>query len=295
MGKDTAISWTRHTFNPWWGCAKVSPGCAHCYAESFAKRTGNAVWGEQAERRFFGDKHWNEPMKWNSDAAKAGERRRVFCASMADWLEDREDLTPHLMRLLVLIQSTPHLDWLLLSKRPENFAKRIQEIADGWQSSCEMAVWWTRGVAPENVWLGTTVENQEMADKRIPELLKIPAKVRFLSCEPLLGPVDLRTVVDWWNSDEKIHWVIAGGESGPGFREFNPEWARSLRDQCKSAHVAFHMKQMGGLKPTMMPPIPEDLMIREWPQYNEPWTEKRQRLINEAFTIVDQNNPTKTP
>jgi protein gp37 len=289
MGKETAISWTDHTFNPWWGCEKISPGCTHCYAATFAKRTGNEVWGAQAPRRFFGDAHWNEPLKWNRDAEKAGERRRVFCASMADWLEDREDLIPHLARLLDLIRLTPNLDWLLLTKRPENWSNRIEaaymELAVGSIDTDQMLYNWQEcGIAPPNVWIGTTVENQAMADKRIPELLKIPARVRFLSCEPLLEAVDLKNVGCTHPSrwplydcligkdvpgplvhDARVHWVIAGGESGPGFRPSNPDWARSLRDQCKAANVAFHMKQMGGLKPSMMPPIPADLMIREFP------------------------------
>lgn len=258
---------------------KVSPGCTHCYAETFSKRTGNAVWGESAPRRFFGDKHWNEPLAWNTAAAKAGERHRVFCASMADWLEDREDLIPHLARLLELITATPNLDWLLLTKRPDNWENRIQAVL----RMLEMRVtpeswgriysWFVSDEAWDNVWIGTTVEDQQRADERIPQLLEIPARVRFLSCEPLLGPLDLSAfmgrcitpldVVQPYNFG--IHWLIAGGESGHYFRPFNPDWARSLRDQCKDAGVAFHMKQMGGLKPSMMPPIPEDLMIREYP------------------------------
>ena len=283
MGKETSISWTRHTFNPWWGCEKVSPGCAHCYAETFSKRTGHTVWGANAPRRFFGDKHWGEPLRWDIDAAKLGERHRVFCASMADWLEDRDDLVAPLAQLLELIRVTPNLDWLLLTKRPENWLKRITDaIMWNWcedDQAAALHAWgrnWINGQPPANVWIGTTVEDQQRADKRIPELLKIPAKVRFLSCEPLLGPVDLRgpglyagdsiapaAIIDY---EPRIHWAIAGGESGPGFRPFNPDWARSLRDQCKAAHVAFHMKQMGGLKPSMMPSTPNDLMIREYPQ-----------------------------
>lgn len=275
--KDSKISWTHHTFNPWWGCVKVSPGCANCYAETFAKRTGNNVWGASAERRFFGDKHWNEPIKWDAEAAKLGERHRVFCASMADWLEDREDLIQPLARLLDMIRRTPNLDWLLLTKRPENFIKRLGLAARYTrenQGDMTLFCAWGHRQPPSNVWIGTTVENQEMADKRIPQLLEIPAKVRFLSCEPLLEALDLSAfigqcitpvdVVQQYNFG--IHWVITGGESGPGFRPFNPDWARSLRDQCKTAGVPFHMKQMGGLKPSMMPPIPDDLMIREWPE-----------------------------
>lgn len=117
MGADSKIQWTHHTFNPWWGCARVSPGCEHCYAERDAARWGTK-WGVNAERRFFGDKHWAEPLKWNRAAGKARETRRVFCASMADVFEDREDLAPHRARLYKLIESTPCLVWQLLTKRP---------------------------------------------------------------------------------------------------------------------------------------------------------------------------------
>lgn len=123
MGKDTGITWTDSTFNPWWGCEKVSPGCTNCYAATFDKRVGGDHWGAKAGRRFFGDKHWREPEKWNRDAAKSGERHRVFCASMADVFEDRDDLVQPRIRLFHLISETPNLDWLLLTKRPENIRR----------------------------------------------------------------------------------------------------------------------------------------------------------------------------
>lgn len=257
MSMNSNIEWTHHTFNPWWGCVKVSPGCAHCYAETFSKRYGHNVWGVDAERRFFGDKHWNEPVKWNREAEKAGERRRVFCASMADVFEDRDDLVAPRIRLMSLIDDTPWLDWLLLTKRPENVKPFLNDILDDF-------------AFPSNVWLGTTVENQEQAEKRIPELLKVPAAVRFLSCEPLLGPVDLRQVkrIDrdgWHYFDDvltgfnatrqggyygnRVDWVIAGGESGPGARPMQLDWVRSLRDQCQDAGTAFHFKQWGEWAP----------------------------------------------
>jgi protein gp37 len=152
MGKNSHIEWTHHTFNPWWGCAKVSPACQHCYAEAWAKRVGARVWGAKAPRRFFGNDHWNEPLKWNSEAKKNRIRYRVFCASMADVFEDRIDLDLWRARLWDLIDATPYLDWLLLTKRPESVEKLSR-----WG-----AVW------PANVWLGTTVENQECAEKRLP-------------------------------------------------------------------------------------------------------------------------------
>lgn len=243
MGEQTAISWTDHTFNPWWGCERVSPGCQNCYAEAFAKRTGNAVWGKQAPRRFFGDKHWNEPLKWNRQAEAEGRRHRVFCASMADVFEDRDDLIVHRSRLFSLIEDTPWLDWQLLTKRPQNVSEML--IDNGWP------------ITPHNVWVGTTVEDQQRADERVPALLSIPAAVRFLSCEPLLGPVDLDGLWGYPGSADgeqldrwPIQWVIVGGESGARHRPFDLEWARSLREQCRTAGVPFFFKQVGGRTPT---------------------------------------------
>ncbi|MBD5781649.1 phage Gp37/Gp68 family protein [Pelagicoccus sp. NFK12] len=233
MAKDSKIEWTHHTFNPWWGCAKVSPACRNCYAEAWAKRVGNDIWGKDSDRRFFTDKHWSEPIKWNREAESCGERRRVFCASMADVFERKAGLERWRERLWALIEKTPYLDWLLLTKRPQN----IERMAP-----------WAGGLWPENVWLGTTVENQHWAEVRLPHLLKHGAKVRFLSCEPLLGEIDLTR----WARDQSLHkidWVIAGGESGASSRPMNPEWARSLRDQARAEGVAFHFKQWGHWAP----------------------------------------------
>lgn len=173
MGKATSIEWTDHTFNPWWGCTKVSPGCDHCYAEAWARRVGVAVWGHKEPRRFFSDAHWQQPRAWDAVAGDKKVRQRVFCASMADVFEERRDLDPTRERLWRLIEVTPNLDWQLLTKRPQA-VKRIAPWGDDW---------------PSNVWLGTTVEDQDRANLRLPLLLSIPAKVRFLSCEPLIGPV----------------------------------------------------------------------------------------------------------
>jgi protein gp37 len=282
--KNSKIEWTDHTFNPWWGCTKVSDACTRCYAEAFAKRTGHDVWGPEKPRRFFGPDHWAQPIKWDEAAAKAGERQRVFCASMADVFEDytgpdRELLAAERVRLFALIKSTPNLDWLLLTKRPENWAEIIRNARNVLtQGGCaETALWlndWlptpaTSGVysgrqatsdhpampgeAPSNVWFGTTVENQEQANKRIPELLKVPARIRFLSMEPLLEEVHIFNKasgnLEYWSGNEdhsdRIDWIICGGESGPGARPMHPKWARSLRDQCGSANVPFFFKQWG--------------------------------------------------
>lgn len=217
--KDSKIEWTDHTFNPWWGCVKVSPGCAHCYAETFSKRTGNAVWGEESPRRFFGDKHWNEPRKWNAAAEAEGQRKRVFCASMADVFEDRADLVPHRARLCALIGETPWLDWLLLTKRPQNISRLMPAL-------------------PVNVWIGTSAEDQQRWDERLPILMATLATVRFVSAEPLLGPITMNGM--------RPDWLIVGGESGGKARPMARAWVESLRDQCDE-RTAFFFKQWGGV------------------------------------------------
>lgn len=246
MAKNSSIEWTHHTFNPWWGCTKVSQACKFCYAETWAKRVGVDVWGSRAPRRVFSDQHWREPLRWNAEAAREGARRRVFCASMADVFEDRRELELQRERLWQVIQDTAWLDWLLLTKRPGNVGRMVP-WKDRW---------------PANVWLGTTVEDQKCAEHRIPLLVRQPAACRFLSCEPLLGPVDLSS---WLRrtkrrctaplqrtsarTDQYIDWIIAGGESGPKARPMHPDWARSLRDQCSTSGTAFHFKQWGHWSP----------------------------------------------
>jgi protein gp37 len=228
MGKNSQIEWTNHTFNPWWGCVKVSPACQYCYAEAWAKRVGSKVWGAKASRRFFGPEHWREPIRWDAEALRGGTRARVFCASMADVFEDRRGLDAERDRLWTLIAETPNLDWLLLTKRPDSVAALVP-----WGKA------W-----PTNVWLGTTIENQEWAEKRLPHLLATPAKTRFLSCEPLLGSLNLSSFMRRGKSSP-IHWIIAGGESGPHSRPMNPLWVRDLRDFCRLHEIAFHFKQWG--------------------------------------------------
>lgn len=228
MGKNSKIEWTHHTFNPWWGCTRVSAACTHCYAEAWAKRVGKQVWGPKAPRRFFGERHWSDPLKWNQEAADRGERARVFCASMADVFEAREDLKEAREKLWVLIHKTSQLDWLLLTKRPEQILQTVPWTAK-----------W-----PENVWIGTTVEDQESAEKRLPYLAQIPAVVKFISAEPLLSELD---VGRWLGTS--IDWVISGGESGPHARPSSPSWFRSLRTQCVQAKIPFHFKQWGDWAP----------------------------------------------
>jgi protein gp37 len=228
MGKNSKIEWTHHTFNPWWGCTRVSQACVHCYAEAWSKRVGKKIWGPKAPRRFFGEAHWRGPIKWNEEATKLRIRARVFCASMADVFEARKDLDPWRNRLWKLIEETPQLDWLLLTKRP-------QKILD--------AVPWSK-CWPQNVWIGTTVEDQESAEDRLPYLSKVPAHVRFISAEPLLSELKIER---WLGST--IDWVITGGESGPKARPSSPSWFRSLHLQCMRADVPFHFKQWGDWAP----------------------------------------------
>lgn len=228
MGKNSKIEWTSHTFNPWWGCVKVSPACKHCYAEVWSRRVGQKLWGPDSPRRFFTDRHWSEPRKWDAEARQAGERRRVFCASMADVMEARDELDPWRARLWGLIADTPNLDWLLLTKRPQNVGTMVP-----WKSS------W-----PANVWLGTTVENQKRARERLSELALYPAAVRFISAEPLLGPLDL---TPWLGTT--VQWVITGGESGSKARPTSPSWFQALQSQCRKSNVPFHFKQWGDWAP----------------------------------------------
>ncbi len=289
MMAKTTIEWTAtpmsdgtlspgYTFNPWWGCTKVSAGCKNCYAETLANRFGKNIWGVNGERRFFGDKHWNEPLKWNRKAKKLGVRYKVFCGSMCDVFERYSspqtiagsqqahiaaDLQKARLRLGKLIKATPCLDWLLLTKRPENIS--LLASVFGWVGKGFLYGSWK---IPNNVWIGTSVENQEQADKRILELLKIPARVRFLSCEPLLENINLgllgtipKDISPTYSLvANQIHWVIVGGESGPRKRSFNPDWARVLRDECQEANVPYFFKQVDKVQP-----IPDDLMIREFP------------------------------
>lgn len=189
---------------------------------------GHELWGARVPRRFFGESHWREPLKWDEEARNTRIRERVFCASMSDVFERRADLNAQRRRLWQLIEATPNLDWLLLTKRPQNVL--------------QLAPWGTSW--PSNVWLGTSVENQRVAEQRLPLLLSIPAEVRFLSCEPLLGPLHLEA----WFTRRGFHpidWVIAGGESGPNSRPMHPDWATSLLRQCQKFEVPFHFKQWG--------------------------------------------------
>lgn len=258
MGTVTEIAWCHHTFNPWEGCQKVAPECAHCYAEARDKHwhrgenwgplrvlNGSTIDVENRGPLWRGtrlvrtsESYWRQPLKWAKEARAAGERRRVFCLSLGDILEDRAELIePRDQTFELIYQTRDVLDWLLLTKRPENAGL----IPDG--------IW-------RLVWAGVSAGTQETADRNVPLLLKIPAKVRFVSAEPLLGPVDVYGWLIRRNPDppatnwdmsrrQSVEWVIVGGESGHGARPMHPDWARLIRDQCAAAGVPFFFKQHG--------------------------------------------------
>lgn len=255
MAEVTRIAWCDHTFNGWIGCSRISPGCANCYAANdtyvrVARSRGLELWGESAGRHLTSEANWRKPLAWNLAAREAGERRRVFASSLCDVFEDRPDLDQSRARLFGLICATKSLDWLVLTKRPEVAAAYFHRRGTMWAAAeayrdlvygKDSDVGLGDGLAdwpPRNVWLGTTVENRRHGLPRIDVLRTIPATVRFLSVEPQiedLGSIDLTG----------IHWVIQGGESGPNARPFRLEWARSLREQCRKAGVAYFLKQLG--------------------------------------------------
>ena len=253
MGEQSKIQWTDHTFNPWEGCQKVAPECDHCYAEAMNIRfKGGANWGAKAPRRRTSAQNWNKPSRWNAQADAFfrvhGRRQRVFCASLADVFDNA--INPAWRAdLWALIQECDRLDWLLLTKRPQNITKMLPLDWDGgWP----------------HVWLGTSAGTQKTADQNIPHLLAVPAAVRFVSAEPLLEAINLTNLmgkatphrISEDGSHEysvtidqsgynRLDWVICGGESGPSARPMHPDWARSLRDQCRDADVPFFFKQWG--------------------------------------------------
>ena len=242
MGENSKIEWTDHTFNIAWGCERVSPACDHCYAEAWAKRAGLAVWGRDAPRRVMSVEHWKAPLKWNAAAEKAGKVARVFCSSMADVFEDHPTIAEQRKRLWPIIAATPHLQWLLLTKRPENVARMVPP---SW-----ITMW------PANARPGFTAENQEWYDKRAPAAQAIAAPW-FVSYEPALGPVDFRGF-------GRVSWLIVGGESGGGARPMPEAWVRSARDQATAAGVAFFLKQkIEGGKKVSLPMIDG----RSWAQF----------------------------
>jgi protein gp37 len=243
MAEASKIEWTDSTFNPWIGCTKIAPACDHCYAADMANRYGWVEWGNHPRKRT-SEALWKGPLQWQHKASEFfalnGRRRRVFCASLADVFDNqvppewRDDLWR-------LIEATPDLDWLLLTKRPQNIEGMLPEF---WEK------------VKRNIWLGTTIEDQKHADQNVPHLLKHDSAVRFVSCEPLLGPLNLMEYIGRVFSPT-LDWVIAGGESGPHARESDPAWFRRLRDQCDLVHVPFLFKQWGEFAP-----YPDESMYR---------------------------------
>ena len=223
MADTTKISWTDHTFNPWIGCQPVSPGCDNCYAEALTKRHGWTQWGPNGERKRTSAGYWRKPLAWDRRAGEARRRELVFCASLADVFDNqapegaREDLWQ-------LVRNTPHLDWQLLTKRPQNFDEFLPKD-------------WNGGYP--NVWLGVSAENQEEYDRRWPILARTPANLQFISYEPALGRLSLR------GHREKPDWLIWGGESGTPRRSLNPEWIRGITLECRQERVAVFGKQWG--------------------------------------------------
>jgi protein gp37 len=271
MAHNTKIEWCDHTFNIAWGCVKVSPGCKNCYANTFANRWGYDAWGPGGTRRLFEAPHWAEPVAWNREAAGLGERRRVFCSSMTDVFLDERALDSERARLWDLIEATPSLDWLLLTKRPEVVMDMVPS-GGYWRNQ------W--GQLPANVQVGTSIENQEEARKRLPLLFRIPAQLRFVSFEPLLAGIpSLFEGTDthegemmmckrcgagvWdtehycpnchsdykleWMPSEMLHWAIAGGESGPGARPMEYQWLKELQQDCAVLQIPFFFKQTGSV------------------------------------------------
>lgn len=248
LPKPTDISWAHMTFNCWAGCSRVSDACTNCYAEMMSHRfawgtvDGANIWGKDAPRHLMSDAYWRQPAAWNRLAAKLGSRLRVFCASLADLFEDHPDVTGERARLWETIAATPNLDWLLLTKRPENIARMVPPE-------------WMTGGWPINCWMGATMENQRYANLRTRHLRAIPAPVIYASYAPACGPVVFNLDV--------IDWLIVEGESGHHARPAHPDWFRAARDQCAAAGVPFHLKQTGEWVP-VDPDVWQNRRGRDW-------------------------------
>lgn len=274
MAETTGIELCDSTFNPWIGCTKVSPGCARCYAEvSTPARTMGIAWGAGQRRHRTATATWKQPVQWNAEHAafeqQHGRRRRVFCASLADWL-DNEVPIPWLADLLELIRTTPQLDWLLLSKRIGNWSARVAEVIGyldeqtppAWPLPLRawLAHWLDGDDVPAHVWLGATIVDQEEYDRDAWKLLmRTKARVRFLSIEPMLGPVFGSPSIGAFD------WVICGGESGHHARPIQREWVQSLRDQCSWYGVPFFFKQWGGRTATAGGCAIDGAEVKDWP------------------------------
>jgi len=268
MGENSKIEWTHHTFNPWVGCTKVGPPCDFCYAEGWAKRSGMVQWGDHPRRRT-SEANWRQPLKWNKAAEAAGERRRVFCASLADWLDNQAEPAWR-ADLGELIAATPYLDWLLLTKRIQNFGKLAP-----WKSP------------PSNVWLGITCGDQPEFDRDWPKLRAITASVRFISYEPALGPLRMGL-----SSLADPDWIIAGGESGGNARPPNPQWFRDLRDDCERLGIAFLFKQWGEWASAAYHVGTGEMVFRQFTTFDQ-WVNKASTWVNGGICLDAQGNELK--
>jgi protein gp37 len=246
MAENSKIEWTTHTFNPWIGCTKVSPACDGCYAENLmANRYGRVQWGAGEDRQRTGVANWRKPIAWDKEAKATGTRPYVFCASLADVFDNEVDeVWRH--DLFKLIEATPNLIWLLLTKRIGNVMKMTNP-----ERGCLML--------PPNAAIGATIANQEEYDRDRMKLWEVRSFLQplftFGSFEPLLS----RVILDKYAPD----WIITGGETDQGShkaRDTDPDNFRYLRDQSRELGRAFFMKQM-----TRKSPIPDDLLIRQWP------------------------------
>jgi protein gp37 len=244
MGETTSISWTDATFNPWWGCTKVSPGCDHCYAETFDKRVGGDHWGAGKPRRTLSDNYWREPLKWNAKAANDGVMRKVFCASMAD-IFDEEAPEGQLSRLWELMDKTQNLIWQLLTKRPNGYLSKLP----------------ARFADSPRVWKGVTTEDQERYMLRWPLMQRLSG-ICWISYEPAIGPLQLTAL-----KPPYPRWVVFGGESGHWYRRAEVVWAEGVLAECRQWGSAFFAKQMSALTPsTGKASIPSHLRIQEFPE-----------------------------
>lgn len=238
-GTGTVYVLPGYTFNTHWGCVEQGAECDNCYARAFSHRMGFDLWGKDADRRFFGDKYWNQLTRWNEYAKSENVKLKVFTNSMSDLFERRADLIPHRNRLIDSVYQNENLIFLMLTKLPHNIQKMVPST---WNIQ-----------APPNVWYGTSI-GVNKSKWRLKHLTANPAAVHFVSGEPLL-----ERLTDF--NLNNIQWFITGGESGGKKRPFSVEAARALRDQCREEDVPFFMKQIDKVQP-----IPEDLMIRQFPK-----------------------------
>lgn len=261
------IEWTGRVWNPITGCNKVSPGCAHCYAETFAERW-RGIPGHHFEKGFdlqLRPERLGLPLSWKKPT-------KIFVNSMSD-LFHKDVPNDFIRAVFTTMANCPQHTFQILTKR----ARDMRDLLTRWERE-GLTLRSGYGVRLPNVWLGVSVENQAMANERIPHLLNTPAAVRWISAEPLLGPVDLAAIscpncggaehMGVLYGSEQLDWVVVGGESGNGRRPFDPDWARTLRDQCAEAKVPFFMKQLGGPaqnKHGDLEDLPEDLRIRQYP------------------------------